>query len=143
MNRRRHKAAGGRIAVTGLSAGAVLGIVGALGAHAVPSTSQTRRVALVAAPPPHVRAPRPSPPTTIVWRVVHRVVYVTDPPATTTRTGGGAAPAHTYRATPSYAAAAPLSPAAVPPVASPTPAPAPAPAPRPAPMPVCSGTKCP
>ena len=85
--RRRHKAAGARVAVTGMSVGALLGVVGAIGASSMPSASKTRRVASPATTPRRVPARAATTPTTIVWRVVHRVVVVTDPPvaAVTTR----------------------------------------------------------
>src|SRR5690242_14476008 len=89
MSRRRHKAAGARIAVTGISAGAVLGIVGAIGANAELSAARTARAASVATVPRrHVVSRRSTTPTTVVWRVVHRVVYVTDPPASAPHDAG-------------------------------------------------------
>jgi hypothetical protein len=138
--RRPHKAGGGRIVATGFGAGALLGIVGAIGASSPPASGTS-------APPPVRRAapldattattrPRPAPatPTTIVWHTVHRVIVVDDPPA-----GAPAAAPRRYAPTRSY----PSAPAA--PAPAPQPAPAPvvvAPAPAPA-APACSGSKCP
>lgn len=150
--RRRHKAAGARVAASGLGAGALLGIVGALGAHASPAATTKAATAPRAMP----AAPRAMPaaiarrrveltttPTTIVWRTVHRVIVVTDPPESRVSSSGGGlqrsyAPAH------APSAAAVGRPAPPPPVAArqPTPAPAPQAAPAPAP-PSCSGSKCP
>jgi hypothetical protein len=154
MSRRRHKAAGARVAVTGISAGAVLGIVGAIGANAQPPASHTKRKASVAYAPVRRVPSRPStPPTTIVWRVVHRTVYVTDPPAVAARAAGSSSWHQSYSATAqSYSPAAPSYSSGAAPVSSPAPAPAPAaagaapaptPAPAAAPLPACSGSKCP
>jgi hypothetical protein len=154
--RRRRKAAGGRIAVTGVSAGALLGIVGAIAAHSLPSAA-TRRVASTATTPSrHVSTQPTATPTTIVWRVVHRVVVVTDPPVA----GPSARSARgtwqpSYSSTPTYTSSGRLAPSIVATPAGTTPAPAPAqlaPAPAPAPTPppapapatpTCSGSKCP
>jgi hypothetical protein len=147
--RRRHKAAGGRVAASGLGAGALLGIVGALGAHA-PSTAAATKLAStpLARRPIAGVASRSAPvttPTTIVWRVVHRVVVVTDPPVAenVSSSGGGAHSTSVYVPAPMMTASAPVAPgpAAPPPVAS-APPPPPAPAPAPAP-PACHGSKCP
>ena len=142
---RRHRAAGARVAASGLGAGALLGIVGALGAHTVsagttkvpaPARATSRTAARV-----H-RAPATTP-TTIVWRVVHRVIVVQDPPVQYASSSRAASP-RSY--TPSYSRTV-SGPAPAP---SPGPAPAPAvvaaPAPPPAPAPAppaCSGSKCP
>jgi hypothetical protein len=154
--RRRRKAAGGRIAVTGASAGALLGIVGAIAAHSVPSAA-TRRVASPATTPSRHAATRPTAaPTTIVWRVVHRVVVVTDPPVAgrSARSAPGTWQP-SYSSTPTYASSGRLAPSivatpaattAAPAPAQVAPAPAPAAIPQPAPAPAaptCSGSKCP
>ena len=148
--RRRHKAAGGRIAASGLGAGALFGIIGALGAHAASTGSSAKAVSPPRAIPTAAVARRPAPtttPTTIVWQVVHRVVVVTDPPVMSS-SGSNVAARRTYAPPYSPSAACTVniaSPASAPvassaPVAAPVPAAAPAPAPAP---PACSGTKCP
>ena len=131
--RRRHKAAGARVAATGLGAGALLGIVGAFGAHAAP-TGATTKAAFAPGSVPATVARRPVPtttPTTIVWRTVHRVVVVTDPPVSRARRRPAA-----RRRKPSRRPIVPSAPPAVgspaPAPAAPTPVAAPAPAPAPA-----------
>jgi hypothetical protein len=139
--RRRHKAAGSRVLATGLSAGALFGVVGAIGGHAAPLQSGRR---LASAPRVHsfrTTVHLAAPPTTIVWRTVHRVVVVVDPPVTTAQGSG-----HAYAAAArSYAPAAAPTPIAMQPapVVVAVPAPTPAPAPAPSPAPTCSGSKCP
>ena len=143
--RSRHKAIGGRVLATGIGAGALFGLAGAIGAHAGPPKPAARRVA--SQPAPLLVPTRPTP-TTIVWRVVHRTIVVTDPPVVTSSSGG--ATSSGQPASPTYSpanavSAAPPTPAPVV-AASPAPAPvvAPAPAPAPAPaVPACSGSKCP
>jgi DNA polymerase-3 subunit gamma/tau len=153
--RRGHKAAGARVLASGLGASAVLGIVGAFGAHATSSggstksATATRRATPRAATATHKSAA--TTPTTIVWRIVHRTVVVVDPPLQTVssyRGSGGSS--YVSRSSGSYAAPVQAAPAAGPapapppaPVAGPAPAPSPPPpAPAPAP-PACSGSKCP
>ena len=148
--RRRHKAAGGRVAASGLGAGALLGIVGALGAHAATTAGTTKAASVPRSMPAAValrRVPTTTP-TTIVWRTIHRVIVVTDPPLASGAPSSGGSSARTYA--PAYTQNAPTvsspapAPAAPPPVAAPAPAPAPAPQPAPAPAPpACSGSKCP
>jgi hypothetical protein len=148
--KRRHKAAGGRIAASGLGAGALFGIIGALGAHASPSRHATLAVSSPrATPAAAVQRPVPTTtPTTILWRIVHRVVVVTDPPLTlSSSTNVSARRAYAPSYSPSIARTDNNASPAPPPLASPAPIAAPLPAaatPAPAPAPpTCSGTKCP
>lgn len=153
--KRSHKAAGARVAASGIGAGALLGIVGAFGAQASPtaatSSVRTKPVARAAVTKVPHHAPTTTP-TTIVWRVVHRVVVVVDAPAHTGSASGGSvqrsyAPQPSSAGSPAPAPAPLAGPTAAPaPVAAPpvpvAPTPAPPPAPTPAP-PACSGSKCP
>ena len=58
--RRRRVAAGGRVAATGVSAGAMLGIIGAIGAHSPPTGATTKLVAAPVTDPPATTATRPT-----------------------------------------------------------------------------------
>jgi hypothetical protein len=143
--RRRHRAAGGRVIATGISAGALFGVVGAIGAHSLPSTSRARRVTSAATASARRTSPRPAAtPTTIVWRVVHRIVVVTDPPLAGASSHRAVSSWHpSYAPSPTYtpaaaASAVPTAPIPAPVVAAPPPAPAPVPA-----APTCSVSKCP
>lgn len=143
--RRRHKAAGGRVAATGAGAGALLAIVGGIAAHSSPATTTAAPKANLPTVPARPGVPHPAPrifatPTTILWRVVHRVVVVTDPPVgrATGSNGGGSAHPNVYSTVPNPAPAG----TGAPPAPAPPPSPPP-PVPAPAPVPACSGTKCP
>ena len=90
--RRRRAAPAGRVAATGLSASALLGIVGVIGAHASPTGATAKLASTRSIEPTAASARRVAPPTTIVWRVVHRVVVVNDLPPVDGAGHGEAAP---------------------------------------------------
>ena len=153
--RRRHKAAGSRVVASGLGAGAMLGIVGAFGAHAATTGTTTAAVSPSASAPKAAATRHPVPtttPTTIVWKVVHRVIVVNDPPVS-----GGSSSTSGARWHPTYSSAARpgrqqpgfgagsrrcAGAGSLLPRRSPH-RPPPAPAPAPAPIPACHGSKCP
>ena len=144
--RRRHKAAGGTRRGHGAQRGRRAGRHRcdrrAFAALGIDAPRATREPGLQ--PRCRFRTRSATTPTTIVWRVVHRVVVVTDPPVVAAaRRVAGTAPWQ-----PSYAVAVvrvgprPSRPGAGSRCRARHAPPAPAPAPAP-PTPACSGTKCP
>ena len=147
--RRAHKAGASRILSVGLSTAMCLSIVAVLAANP-PKWSAPTKVAAVgpapAAPAPTsppstaaaaaatASAPPPPPQTVVVYKTVHRTVYVYDPPPAGAVPAGEAAPGSPAGAPPAPGASPTPAAPAQPTPAAPPPAPAaaaPPPSPRP------------